>query len=197
MIDAARSGSEDLYALARAAYADPTPAMRAAAEVRDAHFGPRVTYSRKVFIPLTKLCRDNCGYCTFAHPPRPGERAYLTLEEVLGIARSGAEAGCKEALFTLGDKPEKRYPEARRELWEMGFGSTVEYLVYACGLILDETGLLLHANPGCSPKRKSLTSGVSRSRRGSYPSKAPTVCSGRTWTTRPPRTRRQPNAWGQ
>ena len=87
MIDAVRSGSEDLYALARAAYADPTPAMRAAAEIRDAHFGPRVTYSRKVFIPLTKLCRDNCGYCTFAHPPRPGERAYLTPEEVLGIAR--------------------------------------------------------------------------------------------------------------
>ncbi len=148
MIDAVRSGREDLHALARTVYADPAPAMRAAAEVRDAHFGPRVTYSCKVFIPLTRLCRDNCGYCTFAHPPRPGERAYLTLEEVLGIARSGAEAGCKEALFTLGDKPEKRYPEARRELGELGFGSTIEYLVHVCRLVLDETGLLPHANPG-------------------------------------------------
>jgi FO synthase len=82
--------------------------MRAAAELRDRHFGPGVTYSRKVFVPLTKLCRDNCGYCTFAHPPRPGERAYLTPEEVLRIARAGADAGCKEALFTLGVKPEKR-----------------------------------------------------------------------------------------
>ncbi len=122
--------------------------MRAAAEVRDRAFGPRITYSRKVFIPLTKLCRDNCGYCTFAHGPRPGERAYLTPEEVLDIARAGAEAGCKEALFTLGDKPEKRYPEARRELGEMGFDSTIEYLMYVCQVVLAETGLLPHANPG-------------------------------------------------
>ena len=143
-----RLEAEDAYALARFAYSDLGPAMRAAAEVRDLTFGPRVSYSRKVFIPLTKLCRDNCGYCTFAHPPRLGERAYLTPEEVLEVARAGAEAGCKEALFTLGDKPEKRYPEARRELEEMGFGSTIEYLVYACGLVLEETGLLPHANPG-------------------------------------------------
>ena len=139
---------EDWHELARAAHADPGPAMRAAAEVRDGAFGPRITYSRKVFIPLTKLCRDNCGYCTFAHGPRPGERAYLTPEEVLGIARTGVEAGCKEALFTLGDKPEKRYPEARRELAELGFATTVEYLVHVCRLVLEETGLLPHANPG-------------------------------------------------
>ncbi|MCA1731091.1 MAG: 5-amino-6-(D-ribitylamino)uracil--L-tyrosine 4-hydroxyphenyl transferase CofH [Actinobacteria bacterium] len=143
-----RLEAEDAYALARFAHSDPVPAMRVAAEVRDRLFGPRVSYSRKVFIPLTKLCRDNCGYCTFAHPPRPGERAYLTPEEVLEVARAGAEDGCNEALFTLGDKPEKRYPEARRELKEMGFGSTIEYLVYACGLVLKETGLLPHANPG-------------------------------------------------
>src|SRR4051794_22821702 len=143
-----RLEAEDAYALARFAHSDPTPAMRAAAEVRDRLFGPRVSYSRKVFIPLTKLCRDNCGYCTFAHPPRSGERAHLTPEEVLKVARAGAEAGCKEALFTLGDKPEKRYPEARRELKEMGFGSTIGYLVYTCGLVLEETGLLPHANPG-------------------------------------------------
>jgi FO synthase len=147
-VNAATAGNEDLHVLARTVYADPAQAMEQAADIRDRHFGPRVTYSRKVFIPLTKLCRDNCGYCTFAHPPRPGESAYLTPEEVLGIARAGADAGCKEALFTLGDKPEKRYPEARRELEAMGFGSTVEYLVYVCGLVLEETGLLPHANPG-------------------------------------------------
>ncbi len=151
MIDAVVSDDarrEELYELARKACADPAPAMRAAAGVRDLAFGPRVTYSRKVFIPLTKLCRDNCGYCTFAHPPRQGERAYLTPEEVLWIARAGAEAGCKEALFTLGDKPEKRYPEARRELRELGFGSTIEYLIHVCRLVTEETGLLPHANPG-------------------------------------------------
>jgi FO synthase len=141
-------GVEAAHQLARFADADPEPAMRSAAELRDRLFGPRVSYSRKVFIPLTKLCRDNCGYCTFAHPPRPGERAYLTPEEVLEVARAGADAGCKEALFTLGDKPEKRYPEARRELKEMGFGSTIEYLVHSCRLVLEETGLLPHANPG-------------------------------------------------
>ena len=143
-----RERRERIYELAWAAYADPEPAMKAAREVRDRHFGPRVTYSRKVFIPLTKLCRDNCGYCTFAHGPRPGERAYLTPEEVLEIARAGAAAGCKEALFTLGDKPEKRYPEAKRELRELGFGTTIEYLVHCCRLVLEETGLLPHANPG-------------------------------------------------
>ncbi len=143
-----RSNTEEIYELARHAAAEPGPGMRAAAEIRDRAFGPRVSYSRKVFIPLTKLCRDNCGYCTFAHPPRPGERAYLTPEEVLDIARAGAEAGCKEALFTLGDKPEKRYPEARRELEELGVSSTIEYLAYCCRLVLEETGLLPHANPG-------------------------------------------------
>ena len=141
-------GTEAAHRLARFANADPTLAMRVAAELRDRLFGPRVSYSRKVFIPLTKLCRDNCGYCTFAHPPVPGERAYLTAEEVLEVARAGADAGCKEALFTLGDKPEKRYPEARRELKDMGFGSTIEYLVHSCRLVLEETGLLPHANPG-------------------------------------------------
>ena len=124
------------------------PAIAAAARIRDRAFGPRVTYSRKVFIPLTQLCRDNCGYCTFAHPPRPGERAYLMPEEVLEIARAGAEAGCKEALFTLGDKPEKRYPQARDELAGLGFATTVEYLAHVCELVLEETGLLPHANPG-------------------------------------------------
>src|SRR4028119_740523 len=139
---------ERIYELAWAAYADPEPAMKAASEVRDRAFGPRVTYSRKFFVPLTKLCRDNCGYCTFAQGPRPGQNAYLTPEEVLEIARAGAVAGCKEALFTLGDKPEKRYPEARRELRGLGFATTIEYLAHCCRLVLEETGLLPHANPG-------------------------------------------------
>jgi FO synthase len=143
-----RLEGEAAYTLARFAAADPRLAMRAAAGVRDRLFGPRVSYSRKVFIPLTKLCRDNCGYCTFARATRPGERAYLTPEEVLAVARAGTETGCKEALFTLGDKPEKCYPEARRELQEMGFESTIEYLVYVCEMVLKETGLLPHANPG-------------------------------------------------
>ena len=107
-----------------------------------------VTYSPKVFIPLTKLCRDVCHYCTFAHPPRRGERAYMSADEVLGVARAGAEAGCHEALFTLGDKPELRYRAAREELAELGCDSTIEYLARMCELVLSETGLLPHVNPG-------------------------------------------------
>jgi FO synthase len=110
--------------------------------------GTLVTYSPKVFIPLTKLCRDVCHYCTFAAPPRKGERAYLTADEVLAIARAGAEAGCTEALFTLGDKPERRYRVAREELAQLGCETTIEYLVRMSRHVLDETGLLPHANPG-------------------------------------------------
>ncbi|MGI8650409.1 MAG: 7,8-didemethyl-8-hydroxy-5-deazariboflavin synthase CofG, partial [Rubrobacter sp.] len=141
-------GRDEAYELARYATRDPLPAMAAASRIRDEAFGPRITYSRKVFIPLTKLCRDNCGYCTFAHGPRPGERAYLTPDEVLSVARTGADAGCKEALFTLGDKPEKRYPEAREELGELGFATTIEYLAHCSKLVFEETGLMPHANPG-------------------------------------------------
>ena len=107
-----------------------------------------VTYSPKVFVPLTKLCRDVCHYCTFAAPPRRGERAFMTAEEVLEVARAGAAAGCREALFTLGDKPELRYRAAREELAELGCETTIEYLAQICRLVLDETGLLPHANPG-------------------------------------------------
>jgi len=107
-----------------------------------------VTYSPKVFIPLTTLCRDVCGYCTFARPPRRGERAYLTEAEVLAIARAGAAAGCTEALFTLGDRPELRYKVARAELAALGCATTLEYLGRVAKLVLDETGLLPHLNPG-------------------------------------------------
>src|SRR5438093_9202358 len=116
--------------------------------LRDEGHGRLVTYSPKVFIPLTKLCRDVCHYCTFARPPRRGERAYLTIEEVLEIARAGAAAGCREALFTLGDKPELRYRVAREELAELGCATTLEYLARCARLVLDETGLLPHLNPG-------------------------------------------------
>jgi FO synthase len=107
-----------------------------------------VTYSPKVFVPLTTLCRDVCGYCTFARPPRRGERAYLSEDAVLEIARAGAKAGCREALFTLGDKPELRYKVAREELRALGCETTVEYLARCAKLVLDETGLLPHLNPG-------------------------------------------------
>jgi FO synthase len=107
-----------------------------------------VTYSPKVFIPLTQLCRDVCHYCTFARPPRRGERAFLRPDEVLDIARAGAAHGCHEALFTLGDKPELRYRVAREELAELGHETTIEYLAAMCRLVLDETGLLPHPNPG-------------------------------------------------
>jgi FO synthase len=107
-----------------------------------------VTYSPKVFIPLTKLCRDVCHYCTFAHPPRRGERAYMTIDEVLAVARAGAAAGCREALFTLGDKPELRYRVAREELAALGCKTTLEYVARAAEAVLDETGLLPHLNPG-------------------------------------------------
>jgi FO synthase len=116
--------------------------------LRDEGHGRLVTFSPKVFIPLTKLCRDVCHYCTFARPPRRGERAYLTIDEVLAIARSGAAAGCHEALFTLGDKPELRYRAAREELGALGCETTLEYLRRAAAAVLEETGLLPHLNPG-------------------------------------------------
>jgi FO synthase len=123
--------------------------MAEARAVRDARAGSLVTYSPKVFIPLTKLCRDVCHYCTFAGPPRRGERAYLTVEEVLEVAHQGERAGCREALFTLGDKPELRYRAAREELAELGFATTIEYLAHAASAVLEETTLLPHLNPGC------------------------------------------------
>jgi FO synthase len=119
-----------------------------ARRLRDEGHGALVTYSPKVFIPLTKLCRDVCHYCTFAHPPRRGERAYLSEEEVLEVARAGVAAGCHEVLFTLGDKPERRYRVAREELAALGCGSTLEYLARCARLVLEETGLLPHVNPG-------------------------------------------------
>ena len=129
-------------------FTDPQPLMRVAARLRDAGHGGLVSYSRKVFIPLTQLCRDVCHYCTFAHPPRRGESAYLDADQVLAIARAGARAGCREALFTLGDKPELRYAAAREALARLGHETTLSYLSEMAELVLRETGLLPHLNPG-------------------------------------------------
>ena len=115
---------------------------------RDRARGTRVTYSPKVFIPLTMLCRDRCGYCTFAQPPARLESPYLTPEQVLRIAKDGARMGCHEALFTLGERPEDRYEAARSWLTSNGYDSTVHYLHDMAALVLAETGLLPHANAG-------------------------------------------------
>jgi FO synthase len=122
--------------------------MARAAAKRDAAHGRLVSYSRKVFIPLTKLCRDVCHYCTFAERPRAGRPAYLSAASVLTIARAGAAAGCTEALFTLGDKPELRYRAAREALALLGHQTTMQYLREMCALVVKETGLLPHINPG-------------------------------------------------
>ena len=114
----------------------------------DSAFGRRITFSPKVFIPLTRLCRDRCGYCTFATAPRSLSAPYLSPDEVLAIAAAGAEAGCHEALFTLGEGPESRYAQARAWLRDHGYASTVDYLHAMCELVLTETGLLPHANAG-------------------------------------------------
>ena len=127
----------------------PLPELMAqAAAIRDGAFGRVISYSRKVFIPLTQLCRDVCHYCTFAQTPRRGEAPYLTADQVLAIARAGAAAGCTEALFTLGDKPELRYRAAREALEALGHPTTISYLAAMCALVFRETGLLAHVNPG-------------------------------------------------
>ncbi len=122
--------------------------MTHARAIRDRHHGTRITYSPKVFIPLTMLCRDKCGYCTFAQPPARLEKPYLLPDEVLAIARSGARLGCHEALFTLGERPELRYNVAADWLKANGYDSTVHYLHDMAQLVLTETGLLPHANAG-------------------------------------------------
>lgn len=123
--------------------------LDAASRLRDTHFPHAVTYSRKVFIPLTHLCRDVCHYCTFAKTPRHLEKPYLSPDDVVALARQGAAQGCKEALFTLGEKPELRYRAAREALAELGFATTLEYVAHVAKRVLDETGLLPHINAGC------------------------------------------------
>ena len=140
--------AEEAEARALASLDDIAHLMGAAAALRDRGHGQLVSFSRKVFIPLTQLCRDVCHYCTFAQAPRAGEEVYLNTDQVLGIARAGQAAGCKEALFTLGDKPEARYRVARKALDDLGYATTVAYLQAMAKLVFEETGLLPHLNPG-------------------------------------------------
>ncbi len=137
---------ENADALAR--IDDLTTLIGLAGELRDEGHGQVVSYSRKVFIPLTHLCRDVCHYCTFAHAPKRGQRAFMSLDEVLAVARAGSAAGCREALFTLGDKPEGRYRIAREELAALRHDTTLSYLAEAAATVVSESELLPHLNPG-------------------------------------------------
>src|SRR6202790_1381955 len=128
---------------------DMLPSLLAAAQLARARFKPAViTYSRKVFLPLTNLCRDYCGYCTYRRDPgEPGAHT-MTPDEVLSVARAGEKLGCTEALFSLGDRPEALFPEMRETLRHLGYASTLHYLAAVCELVVRETRLLPHANPG-------------------------------------------------
>lgn len=129
-------------------HAELASLLRAASTIRDGSKGRTVSYSRKVFIPLTHLCRDYCGYCTFRADPAASVEPYMTPQEVLAAAEAGRRAGCKEALFSLGDQPEALFPEAKTFLRKLGFDRTLEYLAAMTRLVLGETGLLPHSNPG-------------------------------------------------
>ena len=167
-MDAMHTIEEEADRLLAEAESAPLPRLleTACALGREGH-GNVISYSRKVFIPLTRLCRDVCGYCTFAVGPRQAGAAYLSPDAVLAIARAGREAGCREALFTLGDKPELRYQAARSALRRLGHASTVEYLVAMCELVVRETGLLPHVNAGIATeaeiaalRRVSVSQGI-------------------------------------
>ena len=136
--------------------ADATQEISAvASHMRDQAKGKTITFSPKVFIPLTHLCRDFCGYCTFRKDPKQaGKDLFMTPEQVLDVANAGAALGCTEALFTLGERPEQRYPEAKEWLQHRGFQTTLEYLTHVCQLVLEETSMLPHANPGTMARRE-------------------------------------------
>ena len=149
LTEAARGNlPSDSEALALAQFEDTRALAEVAAGLRDEGFRNVVTYSKKVFIPLTHLCRDVCHYCTFAQTPSKLESPYMSLEAVLEVARHGTQMGCKEALFTLGEKPELRYRAAREWLAEQGYATTLDYLRHAAQAVFEETGLLPHLNPG-------------------------------------------------
>ncbi len=142
-------GAADSYALMRASGPELAALLSAASELNARARPHRVaTYSRKVFLPLTNLCRDRCGYCTFVKGPRQRGAHTMTPEEVVAVASQGAALGCKEALLSLGDHPELRHPEMRSTLRAMGFGSTPEFVAGMSRLVLEETGLLPHVNCG-------------------------------------------------
>ncbi len=140
---------DDEQALALSGFADTRRLADIAADLRDRGHAAVISYSRKVFIPLTQLCRDVCHYCTFAQTPKNLAQPYVSVEQVLELCRQGEAMGCKEALFTLGERPELRYSTARKALAEMGFASTLEYVAHVAGRVLAETSLLPHINAGC------------------------------------------------
>lgn len=139
----ARSGDHELNGL-----------CSVAAKIRDWGRGKVVTFSPKVFLPLTRLCRDFCGYCTFRQDPTSAQSLYMTPEEVLEVAKKGEQLGCTEALFTMGERPEQRYHEARDWLKHRGYQTTLSYLTDICKLVVEETALLPHANPGTMSRRE-------------------------------------------
>ncbi len=147
-LDGGALASQDALLLAGVEGDEFTALLRTAAELRDRHKGRTVTFSPKVFIPLTNLCRDFCGYCTFRKAPGEEGARTLSLDEVLEMARRAGNMGCTEALFSLGDKPEAIYPEMREFLRRRRYRRTLEYLYDACRAVLEQTGLLPHANPG-------------------------------------------------
>lgn len=151
LLDQALSGRLPDAGAARslALVSDTQALVSTSAALRDRAHGNLISYSRKVFIPLTHLCRDVCHYCTFAQVPRHAGKPFMTVEEVLKVARAGAEMGCREALLTLGEKPELRYRAAREALAELGFETTLEYVAHVAQAIHEETGLLPHVNAGC------------------------------------------------
>jgi FO synthase len=146
------SGISREQALTLIEQADLDWLLQAARSVRGRSKGRTVSYSKKVFIPLTHLCRDYCGYCTFRSDPIRGRKPFMTPEEVLALAEAGRRVGCKEALFSLGDQPESVFPEAKAFLRKLGFNRTLEYLAAMTELVLDQTGLLPHSNPGLMPE---------------------------------------------
>ena len=147
-------GVEEARKLVQATPAELGPLCRAASIIRDRGKGRDVTFSPKVFIPLTRLCRDICGYCTFRQAPSETDRIYMSTEEVLAVAQSGERLGCTEALFTLGERPEQRYSEAKQWLNERGYRTTLEYLHDASAVVLQHTSLLPHGNPGTMSRRE-------------------------------------------
>jgi len=156
-LDAAREGAiardTAVTLIGAADGAELDSLLQTAVEVRDRFKDRRITYSRKVFIPLTNLCRDYCGYCTFRRDPgQPGAKT-MTADEVLAVAEAGARLGCKEALFSLGDRPEAVFPEMRETLFRLGHRTTLSYLAEMTERVLNETGLLPHANPGLMGRR--------------------------------------------
>ncbi|MFZ8957688.1 MAG: 7,8-didemethyl-8-hydroxy-5-deazariboflavin synthase CofG, partial [Pseudohongiellaceae bacterium] len=164
-------------AIALAGNSDTSSLAKMASQLRDSHHGDLITYSRKVFVPLTQLCRDVCHYCTFAQTPRHLNQAFMSPEEVLTLCQAGAEVGCQEALFTLGEKPELRYRAAREALADLGFDNTLEYVRTVAEQVLTETGLLPHINAGNMTAREiDMLKSVSASMGIMLESASPRLC---------------------